>query len=226
MLKLFFRTIFIYFITLLALRMMGKREIGELTPFDLVVSLMIAELGVILIEERSTTIWDAIIPITTLAGIEIIISYLSLKSSLVRKLINGTPTILIKNGKIMKEEMQRSRYTTHDLLTQLRENSIFNLSDVEFAILETSGDLTVIPKSQKRGVTPEDLGISTEYEGVSITLIEDGEVNYKGLENAGLDEDWLNKELNKRGINDYSQVLLALLETNGNIYISTKPNQN
>ncbi|TDX48213.1 DUF421 domain-containing protein [Orenia marismortui] len=219
--NLFLRTIFIYFLTLTAMRLMGKREIGELTPFDLVVSLMIAELGIILIEDKSASISDAIIPIATLASVEIIMSYLSLKNKFIRKLINGEPTILIENGKIREEAMSKSRYTIHDLFTQLRENSIFNISDVEFAVLETSGDLTVIPKSQKRGLTPEDLGLSTEYEGLPTLLITDGVVNYKGLEAVNLDKKWLLSQLEQRGISRPQDVLLAVLETNGNIYIST-----
>ncbi|GAB6098230.1 DUF421 domain-containing protein [Halanaerocella petrolearia] len=216
------KTLFIYFITLFAMRLMGKREIGELTPFDLVVSLMIAELGVLIIENEDTPLLDGLIPIFTLVGIEIIISYLSLKNSFIRELINGSPSILIKNGKLMVEEMQRSRYTIHDLLAQLRENGIFNISDVEFAILETSGDLTVLPKSQKRGITPEDLDIETPYEGVPAVLIEDGKINKEALIKTDLDKKWLLEELNKRNINDPSKVILAALETDGNLFISTK----
>nr|WP_245684792.1 DUF421 domain-containing protein [Orenia metallireducens] len=201
---------------------MGKREVGELTPFDLVVSLMIAELGVIVIEQRNTNLIDAVIPLVTLASIELIVSYLSLKNSTIRRLINGTPSILIRNGKIDETEMRKSRYSIHDLLMQLHENSIFNPSDVEFAILETSGDLTVIPKSQHRGLTPNDLGIATKYEGIPTLLITDGEINYNGLDKVNLDEAWLLKELKKRGIEDFKDVMLAVLETDGELYTSIK----
>ncbi|OCL26621.1 hypothetical protein U472_11605 [Orenia metallireducens] len=222
MLNLLLRTIFVYFLTLGALRLMGKREVGELTPFDLVVSLMIAELGVIVIEQRNTNLIDAVIPLVTLASIELIVSYLSLKNSTIRRLINGTPSILIRNGKIDETEMRKSRYSIHDLLMQLHENSIFNPSDVEFAILETSGDLTVIPKSQHRGLTPNDLGIATKYEGIPTLLITDGEINYNGLDKVNLDEAWLLKELKKRGIEDFKDVMLAVLETDGELYTSIK----
>ena len=201
---------------------MGKREIGELTPIDLVVSLMIAELGVLIIEDKNIGLVKGIIPIFTLVGVEMLISYLSLKNDVIRKLVNGTPSVLIKNGEIMKEEMRRNRYTTHDLLTQLREKDIFNISDVEFAVLETSGELTVIPKSQKRNLTPEDLGLETEYEGLPIVLIEDGSINYNALEEVNLDKQWLTTELKKRMIADISEVLILAIETNGNLYLSTK----
>ncbi len=204
------------------MRLMGKREIGELTPFDLVVSIMMAELGVIVIEKENFALWEGIIPIITLAGIEIIISYLSLKNSSIRKLINGSPTVLIKNGKIMTEAMKNSRYTIHDLLTQLRESGIFNVSEVEYAVLETTGELTVLPRAQNRGLTPCDLGLETEYEGLPAVLIEDGEISYSGLKRVNLDEEWLQRQLTKRGIDSVSQVLVAALETDGTFYLSKK----
>lgn len=219
---MFGRTVFIYIFTLLAVRIMGKREIGELTPFDLVVSLMIAELGVVLIENHQAPLIHAIVPIITLSGLQIIISFLSLKSEKARKLLNGSPSILIKNGEIVEEEMKNSRYTIHDLMAQLRENGIFNIADVEFAILETSGDLTVIPKSQKRGVTPEDLGIDTDYEGVPAILVNDGKINHINLKKVGLDEQWLLNQLEQQGVNRAKDVLLATLDTTGELYVTTK----
>jgi uncharacterized membrane protein YcaP (DUF421 family) len=204
------------------MRLMGKREIGELTPIDLVVSLMIAELGVLIIEDQSIGIVKGIIPIFTLVGIEILVSYLSLKNDLIRKVVNGSPVVLIKNGEIMKEELVHNRYTIHDLLTQLREKEIFNISDVEFAVLETSGELTVIPKSQKRSLTPEDLGLDTNYEGLPLLLIEDGKINDDALNNIDLDKKWIIEELRKRGIDDPAEVLVLALETDGSLYISSK----
>ena len=219
---MFFRTLLIYFMILVGMRLMGKREIGELTPIDLVVSLMIAELGVLIIEDKSIGLFKGVIPISTLVGVEILVSYLSLKSDLIRKLVNGTPAVLIKNGEVIKEEMRKNRYTTHDLLTQLREKEVFNISDVEFAVLETSGELTVIPKSQKRSLTPEDLGLDTDYEGLPVVLVEDGKINQAALENVSLDKKWLIEELKKRKIDDISEVLILALETDGNLYLSTK----
>ena len=219
---MFFRTLLIYFMILVGMRLMGKREIGELTPIDLVVSLMIAELGVLIIEDKSIGLFKGVIPISTLVGVEILVSYLSLKSDLIRKLVNGTPAVLIKNGEVIKEEMRKNRYTTHDLLTQLREKEVFNISDVEFAVLETSGELTVIPKSQKRSLTPEDLGLDTDYEGLPVILVEDGKINQAALENVSLDKKWLTEELKKRKIDDISEVLILALETDGNLYLSTK----
>ncbi|WP_408956297.1 YetF domain-containing protein [Natroniella sp. ANB-PHB2] len=222
MLQLFLRTVLIYFLTLSAVRLMGKREIGELSPFDLVVSIMIAELAVIVIEDRGSSLWYGIIPILTLVAIEIIVSYISLKSELIRKLVSGTPNIIIRNGEIVKEELRNSRYTIHDLLVQLRQKDIFRITDVEFAILETSGDLSIIPKSQKRMITPKDLNLDTEYEGLPIILIADGKINYKNLKKLDLDEEWLLEKLKEENINYPDNVLLATLETNGDFYVAKK----
>ncbi|MGM0502240.1 MAG: DUF421 domain-containing protein [Bacillota bacterium] len=219
---MFFRTILIYITILVGMRLMGKREIGELTPIDLVVSLMIAELGILIIEDKSIGVIKGIIPIFTLVGIEILVSYLSLKNELIRKLVNGKAVVLIKNGEIINEAMKKNRYTTHDLMTQLREKNIFNISDVEFAVLETSGELTVMSKSQKRNVTPDDLGVTTNYEGLPVALIEDGQVKQTALEAVNLDQQWLRKQLEIRDINDIKEVLILALETDGNIYVSTK----
>jgi len=219
---MFGRTVFIYIFTLLAVRVMGKREIGELTPFDLVVSLMIAELGVILIEDHQAPLIHAIVPILSLSAFQLIISFLSLKSEKMRKLLNGSPSILIKNGEIVEDEMKNSRYNIHDLMAQLRESGTFNIADVEFAILETSGTLTVMPKSQKRGITPEDLDLDTDYEGIPAIVINDGKINHKNLKKLDLNEEWLMRELKKQGITRIKDVLLATLDTTGELYVTIK----
>lgn len=219
---MFGRTVSIYVFTLIAVRLMGKREVGELTPFDLVVSLMIAEVAAVVIEDHQAPMMHAIIPIITLSGLQILISFISLKSETLRQFLNGSPSILIKNGEIIEEKMKSSRYTIHDLLSQLRENGIFNIQDVEFAILETSGDLTVIPKSQKRAVTPEDLNIDTEYEGIPTILINDGKINYSNLEKIGMSKEWLLNKLKEHGVESIEDVLAATLDTTGELYITTK----
>ena len=220
--NIFLRTIMIYFVTLIAIRIMGKREVGELSPFDLVVSIMIAELGVIAIEDGEKPLLASIIPIFTLVGIEVLISFLAMKSIYLRRIISGVPNILIKNGNIKKEELYKSRYNIHDLLSQLRKKDIFNVKDVEFAILETSGDLSVIPKSQKRPVTPQDLNLETEYEGLAINLIIDGEIIYDTLDKIGLTKKDLKKKLLENGFESEKNILLATIDTQGEFYFCQK----
>ncbi|OZB90641.1 hypothetical protein CJP46_32350 [Paenibacillus sp. XY044] len=144
-----FRTVLMYFVIYLTLRIMGKREIGKLSIFDLVISIMIAEIGVFVLEDMSRPISDGLFPMATLVLIQITIAFLSLKSRKIRLLFEGKPAILVSGGKLNREEMRRHRYNLDDLLLQLRGRNIENVADVEFAILENSGQLTVIPKSKR-----------------------------------------------------------------------------
>lgn len=144
-----FRTVLMYFVIYLTLRIMGKREIGKLSIFDLVISIMIAEIGVFVLEDTARPITDGLFPMATLVLIQITIAFISLKSRKIRLLFEGKPAILVSGGKLNREEMRKHRYNLDDLLLQLRGRSIENVADVEFAILENSGQLTVIPKSKR-----------------------------------------------------------------------------
>ncbi|GIO34893.1 hypothetical protein J2TS6_60340 [Paenibacillus albilobatus] len=142
-----FRTVLMYFVIYLTLRIMGKREIGKLSIFDLVISIMIAEIGVFVLEDIKRPVFDGIVPMVTLVIIQLLIALVSLKSRKVRLWFEGEPSILVARGKLNREEMRKQRYNLDDLLLQLRGKNIQNIADVEFAILENSGQLTVIPKS-------------------------------------------------------------------------------
>jgi len=203
MLDSIFRTIFIYVTLLIVMRVMGKREVGQLSPFDLVVAIVIAELAALPMTEKHISLLQGIIPILTLMVAEVILSWICLKSIAARKLISGKPSIIIANGKIDEVQMRRSRYNLHDLLTQLRDKGIANIDDVEFAILETSGRLSVVPK-------------------LAVTLIIDGRVLSENLEKAGLSQAWLENELQKRNIESAHDVLFASLDSKGRLYASEK----
>lgn len=146
-----FLTVLMYIFIFLSMRIMGKREIGKLSVFDLTISIMIAEIGVFVIEDIERPIYDGIVPMATLVLIQVIVAQLSLKSRKLRLLVDGKPSILISDGKLHRGEMRRQRYNIDDLLLQLRGQNIVSPADVEFAILETSGQLTVIEKN--KGVT-------------------------------------------------------------------------
>ncbi|SFJ40988.1 Protein of unknown function [Thermoflavimicrobium dichotomicum] len=152
---IFFRTLFMYFFLLLMLRLMGKREIGKLSIFDLIVSLMIADLSATVIEDHKLPVMASAFPIALLVGLQILMSIVLLKSRKARQIVDGDPTIIIKNGKIQPEAMAKHRYNMDDLLMQLRDKNIANVADVEFAILETSGKLSVFPKEEKKPVTKD-----------------------------------------------------------------------
>lgn len=218
----FIRTIILFLLVITVMRIMGKRQIGELQPFELVIAIMISELAAVPMQETGIPLLSGIIPIITLLIIQLTFSYLSMRSETARKIICGTPSVVISNGRIVEEELQRLRYNINDLLEQLREKDYPNISDVEYAILETSGKLSIIPKSQKRALTPADLEIETTYEGLPITLIADGVINYSNLKTAGLSENWLREKLKERGVHNPKRILFATLSSDGELFIQEK----
>ncbi|HHV59691.1 MAG TPA: DUF421 domain-containing protein [Clostridiaceae bacterium] len=222
MLVAFVRTLILYILVVLVMRLMGKRQAGELQPFEFVAAIMISELAAIPMQNTGIPLINGIIPILTLLFAQIALSLICLKSNIVRGLIYGKPVILIENGRIQEKNLRKEMYTLIDLIEQLRMKNMHNIADVEFAILETTGQISIIPKSQKRPVTPEDLNIPTKYEGMSLTIILDGEVILKNLEKAGLTEDWLQNELKSKGIGSTKDVLYASLDTEGNLFCQEK----
>lgn len=222
MLVVFVRALVLYFVVIIAMRIMGKRQIGQLQPFELAIAIMISELAAVPMQNTGIPLVNGLIPIITLLIAQILISLISVKSIKARGIICGKPSIIIENGRINETELRREMYTINDLLEQLRIQSISNISDVEYAILETNGQLSVIQKSQKRPVNPEDLNIPTNYEGLSLELIIDGRLIGKNLEKAGLDEVWLKNELGKLSIDDIKNVLFASLDTQGKLFCQSK----
>lgn len=216
-----YRTLFVYFLVLVVIRMMGKREIGQLSPFDFVVAIIIADLAAIPMEAVDVPLWHSILPLVFLALLEIIMSYATLFSQGVRNAVCGEPQIVIKNGRLQRHEMRRARYNLDDLLAQLRGKGVANIADVEFAVLETSGRLSVFQKSQHRPVTPADLGITTGYEGLPTVLVMDGNVMTKNLREVLLDEKWLYDRLEEHDLVP-KKVLLASLGTDGKLFINKK----
>ncbi|MBO8138072.1 MAG: DUF421 domain-containing protein [Desulfotomaculum sp.] len=222
MLLVVIRTTILFFLVAVALRLMGKRQIGQIQPFELVIIILLAELAVIPMSDTGVPLASGVVAILSLVLFQVGLSYLSLKSERARGLICGTPSVLIENGKIVEPELNRLRYNINDLLEQLRAKNIPNIADVEFAILETSGDLSVIPKSQKRPLIPEDLNVDTKYEGLPTTLIIDGNILKENLAKYNLNEDWLKSELKKFNINSTKEVLFASLDTQGNLFYQEK----
>jgi len=222
MLIVFVRTLILYFLVVIVMRIMGKRQIGQLQPFELVVAIMISELAAVPMQDTAIPLINGIIPILTLLIAQMLLSFISMLSVRARGVICGTPSILIENGKINEGNLRKEMYTLNDLLEQLRNTNIHNITDVEFALLETNGQLSVIPKSQKRPINAEDLNISTKYEGLPLDLIIDGRIMVKNLRKANLDVSWLKTQLNNFGINNLNRVLFASLDTNGNLYYQEK----
>ena len=222
MFVIFARTLILYALVVIVMRLMGKRQIGQLQPFELVVAIMISELAAVPMQDTGIPLLSGIIPILTLLIAQITLSLISLKSIKARAIICGKPKILIENGKILQMNLASEMYTINDLLEQLRIKNIPNIADVEFAVLETNGQLSVIPKSQKRQLTPEDLKIDTKYEGLSYDLIIDGRLHLDNLKKINMDEKWLKEQLSKFGIKDYKSVFFASIDTKGNLFVQEK----
>lgn len=182
MLITFFRAIVLYIIVLIVMRFMGKREIGQLQPFELAISIMIADLASIPMTDIGIPISNGIIPILGLLVMHLVISIINLKSLKMRQIICGKPSILIYRGRIDEKVLKKERFTITELEERLRGNNVVNLGDVEYAILETSGEVTVIQKPEKRNTIPEDFNIVPDYEGISYDLVVDRKGYGKKLE--------------------------------------------
>lgn len=193
------RTILLYFIILVVFRLMGKREIGELSLLDLIVSMMIAEMAVIAIEQTNDPILHSVIPMVLLMVIQYSLALLSLKSKKIREIIDGRPTVIINKGKIDEHAMKQQRYNLDDLMMQLREKNVKNLADVEFAILESSGELSVLAKS------PDQQSELTDYT-IDLPLILDGEIQEEHVDQINKTEFWLRSELKKLGHSDIKNI--------------------
>ncbi len=221
MINIFVRVLIIYMLVLIIMRLMGKRELGQMQPFELVIAIMIADLASVPMADTGIPITNGIIPILALLLIQLIISLINLKSINGRKIICGVPAILIYRGKIDEKVMKKEKFTVNELQERLRQNNIFNIGDVEYAILETSGQVTVIQKPEKRNTIPEDFGILPEYEGIPYDLVVDGKVMYENLKAIGKDYIWLKKQVEKFKIKP-EQALVVTFDGKGQIFCQAK----
>jgi uncharacterized membrane protein YcaP (DUF421 family) len=211
------RTLFLYFLILIIFRLMGKREIGELSHLDLVVFIMIGEMAVVSIENTEDPLLYTVFPMIILMLLQISLAYISLKNKRVRDLLDGKPSVIISNGQIDEEAMRKQRYNFDDLLMHLRDKNIKNVSDVEFAILETSGKLSVFEKKDQQEKQKE---TSNSY-GSIYPLILDGEVQEQNLAMLNKTNFWLRQQLRNFGYKDLKKISFCSYE-NGTFFIDLK----
>ena len=223
MLITFIRAIILYIVVLIVMRLMGKREIGQLQPFELAIAIMIADLAAVPMSGLGIPLTNGIIPILALLVMYMIISALNMKSINFRKIISGQPSLLIYRGKIDEKILRSERITINELQERLRGENVFNLSDVEYAILETNGQVTVIQKPEKRNLMPEDLNITPEYEGIPYDLVVDGKIMKENLKTIGRDEIWLEKQLKKFDAKP-NNTLIATMDGKGEFFCQKKAN--
>jgi uncharacterized membrane protein YcaP (DUF421 family) len=204
------------------MRVMGKRQIGQLQPFELVIALMVSELAAMPMQNTGIPLVHGIIPIITLLVLQVLISTLQLKSETARIIFCGKPSILIEKGKININELKNNRLNINDLLEELRLKEHFNIGDIEYAILETGGQISIIPKSDIQPATRKDLKILPIQDTLPVALILDGKINNKNLEVINKDKSWLNKQLKKNNILAADEVFLASLDSKGNLSYQLK----
>lgn len=220
MLILVIRTLILYGTVIASMRVMGKRQIGELQPSELVVAIMISDLAAVPMQAIDIPILTGIIPVLTLIVAEVTMSFISSKNKLFRKIVTGEPSVVIFDGHINEKELSKLRLNIDDLMEELRLINYHDISDINVAIIETSGKLSVIPKTNARGVTVEDMALTNLPEdGVSRTLVSNGQLDKKQLELSGKSEKWLKDKLRQQGIKNISEVFLATLNAQNELFV-------
>ena len=198
MLLSYIRTILLYLVLIGVVRLMGKRQIGQMEPAEFVVTMLVANLAAIPMQDGGIPLYTGLVPILTVLGVELLLSGLCLRWVWVRRLLCGKPVILIDHGKILRQNLRRTRITLDELTELLRQKDVLQVETVEFAILETNGNLSVFPSPQFQPAQAREVGITPKKQRLPYTVISDGTVCHSNLALAGLDETWLNTHLKQR----------------------------
>lgn len=213
MMTAFIRTLLLYFILMAGLRVLGKRQIGELEPGELVMTMMLSDLAAVPMQDFGLPLLSGIIPILTLLSLSMLLSFFSLRSIRFRQLACGTPTVLIKRGKLQQQAMRENRFTIDELMEELRLQGYSSITDIKYAILENSGQLSILPWQKKQSVTPEQMGLDVaDNVTLPTILISDGRLLQKNLKSCGKDEVWLQKELQRQKLPQNRVFLLTVDE--------------
>ena len=216
------RTIILYILIIAGVRLMGKRQVGELEPSELVLSLIIADLASVPMQDYGIPLLAGVVPILTLLAVTMILSVLTMKSVKFRALLCGRPSIIVRNGTLDQGEMAKTRLTLDELLEELRCKGYTDLSQIKYAILETNGLLSVLPYANQKPPTARDLKVSVEEGGLPRVVVSDGRLLERNLKALGHDRPWLDKQLTQRGCRDISQVFLLLVDETDAVYFAKK----
>ena len=206
----YFRTLFLYLVLIFAVRLMGKRQIGEMEPAEFVVTMLVANLAAIPMQDGAIPLYSGLVPILTVLGMELVLSGLILRSVRLRQLLCGKPVILIDNGKILQENLKSARINLDELTGQLRAKDVLDIRTVQFAILETSGDLSVFPYPKEKPASAKDAGIHPKPQFLPVTIVEDGFLSRENLGRAGKDEAWLKQVLQEHRAEIADTLLLTV----------------
>lgn len=216
------RTVILYVLIITGVRLMGKRQVGELEPSELVVSLLLADLAAVPMQDFGIPLLTGIIPIFALLAMTMILSVLTMKNTRFRVLMCGKPSIVVKNGILDQREMQRNRYTVDELFEELRMKGYTDLTQIKYAILETNGQLSVLPFAAQQPPTAKDLSVTVQEGGLPVILISDGRLMDKNLHISGHDRHWLDKQLRKHNCPSPADVFLMTVDEAGKVYCSPR----
>ena len=210
MILAYMRTVILYLVLIASVRIMGKRQIGQMEPTEFVVAMLIADLAAVPMQDGAIPLLSGIVPLLTVLGLELTFSFLVMKSLVLRRFLCGRPVILIDNGKLDQNCLRRTRISVDELTSHLRQKDVLNITDVQYAILETDGNLSVFPYPEKKPASSEEAGIPANRQSLPITLINDGILSRQELKQAGKDMVWLNKTLGKRKARPETTLLLTV----------------
>ena len=216
------RTVILYLLIITGIRLMGKRQVGELEPSELVLDLIIADLAAVPMQDFGIPLLSGIVPIFTLLCVTMMLSVLTMKSIRFRAILCGRPSIIIENGKINQREMRKNRFTVDELNEELRGQGVTDFSTVKYAILETNGRVSVIPFAAQKPPTAQQLDLPASDSGLPMVVINDGRLLEKNLKKRGFDQVWLEKRLAEHGARSVQEVYLLSVDEQGQVYFVPK----
>lgn len=219
----YLRTLILYLILILSIRLMGKRQIGQMEASEFVVTMLVANLAAIPMQDAGIPLYSGLVPILTVLGMELVLSGLILRSVLLRRLLCGKPVILIDNGKILSDNLRRTRVTLDELMGHLREKDVLDVQTVQYAILETDGNLSVFPYPKHLPANAKDAGVATGKQYLPFSIIEDGCLLRDNLKRAGKDEAWVDTVLSQHGATQANTLLLTVDPSGQILWMGKEP---
>ncbi len=217
-----FRTVALYALIILGIRLMGKRQVGELEPSELVFTLLIADLAAVPMQDFGIPLVTGVVPIVTLLCVTLLISILTVRSIRFRSVLCGKPSIVVDNGKLCQKEMEKNRFTLDELSEELRIQGVSDLTTVRYAILETNGQLTVLLKAAEMPLTAGQAGLRPKEPGLATWIVSDGRLVEENLRARGLDHQWLQKQLRANHVKGVKEVFALSVDQQGKVYFAKK----
>lgn len=208
----------------LVTKMLGKKQVSQLSLFDYVIGISIGNFAAEMTINLESNEINGILAVILFGLFAYLVSYLTMKSIMLRRFFMGTPTVIIQNGKILEKNLRKVKFDINDMLEEIRGQGYFDLSQVEYAVMEANGKFSILPKPEYRPLTPKDMNLKVDKEGLCANIIIDSKIMHNNLKNFNKDENWLNKQLKVLGYSDLSKILLATLDINEKIVVYEKNN--